>query len=268
MCQSVGCSTPNWLEQPCAVLLVVAAICLPSLSPAAGAGHDESGDAMSLSWLLLAPAPALRGRRHRCLACRLVAVGGSLDRGRRVAARPTPRPILRCDLLLGNASDHDAVLQHVVIVVAPLPRRTRGRGALEDQWGHGLSDQTRRATQRRLKPPEWQQAQSQQEASRSLPHLFRAAVAAAVAFVASVVAASAASQLSPFEPPQQEERTSPADDCGRENVKPSSLLVCHRHRPRRGAAPERRSAARVSRRDASRGSCSSAIARVGNGPSM
>jgi hypothetical protein len=33
----------------------------------------------------------------------------------------------------------------------------------------GLSDQTRRATQRRLKPPEWQQAQSQQEASRSTP---------------------------------------------------------------------------------------------------
>src|SRR5262245_41805069 len=33
----------------------------------------------------------------------------------------------------------------------------------------GLSDQARRATQRRLKPPEWQQAQSQQEASRSTP---------------------------------------------------------------------------------------------------
>src|SRR5262245_46930154 len=33
----------------------------------------------------------------------------------------------------------------------------------------GLSDQARQATQRRLKPPEWQQAQSQQEASRSTP---------------------------------------------------------------------------------------------------
>ena len=43
-----------------------------------------------------------------------------------------------------------------------------------------------------------------------------------------MVAASAASQLSPFEPPQQEERTSPADDCGRENKKPSTLLVCYR----------------------------------------
>src|SRR5262245_29207762 len=37
----------------------------------------------------------------------------------------------------------------------------------------GLSDQTRRATQRRLKPPEWQQAQSQQEASRSTPKSYR-----------------------------------------------------------------------------------------------
>src|SRR5262245_25747919 len=45
------------------------------------------------------------------------------------------------------------------------------RHALKDQPSHGPSDQTRRATQRRLKPPEWQQAQSQQEASRSLPRL-------------------------------------------------------------------------------------------------
>src|SRR5262245_3797017 len=64
------------------------------------------------------------------------------------------------------------------------------------------------------------------------------------------------------------ERSSPARRWRRENQEPSSLLVCHRHRGRRGAASERRSAARVSRRDASRGSCSSAIARVGKGPSM
>jgi hypothetical protein len=44
-----------------------------------------------------------------------------------VSARPHPGPILRCDLLLGNAPDHDAVLQHVVVVVAPLAGRARGR---------------------------------------------------------------------------------------------------------------------------------------------
>jgi hypothetical protein len=38
------------------------------------------------------------------------------------------------------------------------------------------------------------------------------AEAAAAALEVAAVAASAASQLSPFEPPQQEERTSPADD--------------------------------------------------------
>jgi hypothetical protein len=54
--------------------------------------------------------------------------------------------------------------------------------------------------------------------------------AAAAALEVAAVAASAASQLSPFEPPQEEERTSPADDCGRENEKPSTLRVCHRRR--------------------------------------
>jgi hypothetical protein len=59
---------------------------------------------------------------------------------------------------------------------------------------------------------------------------------AAAALEVAAVAASAASQLSPFEPPQQKERTGPADHCGRENVEPSTLrrrsvlgpLLCHR----------------------------------------
>jgi hypothetical protein len=41
----------------------------------------------------------------------------------------------------------------------------------------------------------------------------------------AAVAASAASQLSPFEPPQQKERTSPADDCGRKNVKTADIAA-------------------------------------------
>ena len=43
------------------------------------------------------------------------------------------------------------------------------------------------------------------------------AVAGSAALEVAAVAASAASQLSPFEPPQQKERTSPADHCGHEN---------------------------------------------------
>src|SRR5262245_50781686 len=45
--------------------------------------------------------------------------------------RPPPRAIRRRGLLLANAPDHDAVLQHVVVVVAPLAGGARGRAALE-----------------------------------------------------------------------------------------------------------------------------------------
>jgi len=58
--------------------------------------------------------------------------------------------------------------------------------------------------------------------------------AAAVVVAASgagAVVASGVSQLLPFEPPQQEERTSPADDCGSQNVEPSPLVLCHRLTP-------------------------------------
>jgi hypothetical protein len=64
-----------------------------------------------------------------------------------------------------------------------------------------------------------------------------AAVVVAAVEVAAV-AASAALQLSSFEVPQQEERTSPAEDGGCENEKPSTLLVPHRHRARRDKASE------------------------------
>jgi hypothetical protein len=91
------------------------------------------------------------------------------------------------------------------------------------------------------------------------------AEAAAAALEVAAVAASAASQLSPFEPPQQKERTGPADHCGRENVKPSTLRVCHHHRARRSAPEEGSAVARVSRslRDRCRPSIASATTRVG-----
>jgi len=94
-----------------------------------------------------------------------------------------------------------------------------------------------------------------------------AAVVVAAVGVAAMVA-SVVLRLSPFKPPQQEERTSPADDCGRKNVKPSTLCVCHRHRARRGAAPEGLAGASGPRPDRSRCSRASAIARVGKGPSI
>jgi hypothetical protein len=48
------------------------------------------------------------------------------------------------------------------------------------------------------------------------------------------------SQLSPFEPPQHEERTSPAHDCRSENVNPSELIFRHRRfHARRKFGPRR-----------------------------
>jgi hypothetical protein len=67
-------------------------------------------------------------------------------------------------------------------------------------------------------------------------------------------------QLSSFEQPQQEERNSPAADGGCENVKPSTLLVCHDH-PRRGGG-ERLAGALSPRPDRCLCSRASATARV------
>jgi hypothetical protein len=73
-------------------------------------------------------------------------------------------------------------------------------------------------------------------------------------------------QLSSSEPPQQKERASPAEDCGDDNVKPSTLLVGHDH-PRRGGGG-RLAEASPPRPDRCRCSRASAIARVGKDPSM
>jgi hypothetical protein len=47
-----------------------------------------------------------------------------------VTARPHPGAVLRGDWHLEDAADHDAVLQHVVVVIAPFAGRARGRCAL------------------------------------------------------------------------------------------------------------------------------------------
>jgi hypothetical protein len=66
----------------------------------------------------LASAPALSERSHRGLSRRLVTVCGSLDRGGQVSARPHPRTVLRCDWHFEDAADHDAVFEHVVVIIA------------------------------------------------------------------------------------------------------------------------------------------------------
>jgi len=50
-----------------------------------------------------------------------------------MTARPHPGPILRRDRHLEDAADHDAILQHVVIVVAPPAGQARVVRSLEDQ---------------------------------------------------------------------------------------------------------------------------------------
>jgi hypothetical protein len=63
-----------------------------------------------------------------------------------VAARPRPGAIRRRGLLLANAPDHDAVLQHVLVVIAPLARRAGGGCAFEDQLSHGSANRARKYT--------------------------------------------------------------------------------------------------------------------------
>jgi hypothetical protein len=49
-------------------------------------------------------------------------------------ARPHPGATLRPNSIKEeNAADHDAILQYVVIVIAPLTGLARSRGAFEDQ---------------------------------------------------------------------------------------------------------------------------------------
>src|SRR5262245_26391324 len=125
---------------------------------------DEEGRASKRE--PLASAPALGERCHRSLARRLVAKEW---RSAPVFVRcPHPRAMFWRGRRQKNTAHHDAIGHHVV-AVTPSPEAAQSHCTLEDQCLHGLSDQTRRATQGRLKPPEWQQAQSQQETSRSSP---------------------------------------------------------------------------------------------------
>src|SRR5262245_49620152 len=73
------------------------------------------------------PPPALRERRHRLLAGGRIAVPRLLDVAVAVvAAGPHPRATRRCGCVeMEDAARDDAVLKHVVIVIAPLPGGTR-----------------------------------------------------------------------------------------------------------------------------------------------
>src|SRR5262245_44111133 len=84
----------------------------------------------------LASAPALGERRHRSLARRLIAVRGALDVPT-VATRPHPGAALRGNCIETEDPTHDdAVLKHVVIVLAPFAGWARSRSTLENQRGH------------------------------------------------------------------------------------------------------------------------------------
>src|SRR5262245_38335975 len=113
--------------------------------------------------------PTLGERRHRGLARRLIPLCGAADVAV-MAGCPHPLAVLRADCIeQENAADDDAVLKHVVVIVAP----TRGRSALEDQRRHGrFTDAARRLTRRLAQPPERQRGQAPQEISRALLSLF------------------------------------------------------------------------------------------------
>src|SRR5262249_538670 len=85
------------------------------------------------------PPPALRERRHRGLACGLIAVRRLPFSVVPVGERPQPRRSLRSSNGLHDAADHDAVGDHIVIILAPFTGCTARRRTLEDQRGHGRS---------------------------------------------------------------------------------------------------------------------------------
>src|SRR5262245_34768045 len=78
------------------------------------------------------PSPALGERRHGLLAPGRVAVRRVLDLPV-VAARRHPGATRWRDRHLEDAPHHDAVLRHVIVVVAPLAGRARGGCAFEDE---------------------------------------------------------------------------------------------------------------------------------------
>src|SRR5262245_15476922 len=98
---------------------------------------EETIASVLTSAQILLPTPTFRERRHRGLACLGIAVRRALDVVPAMAARPHPGAALRRSRLQMEDAAHDlAVLQHVVVVLAP----TRGVAALEDQrLGHQSS---------------------------------------------------------------------------------------------------------------------------------
>jgi hypothetical protein len=95
----------------------------------------SSGEAFPDDGLSWASAPAL--------ARRLVSMGRAFDVAV-VAARPHPGAIRWRNGYLEYAAHNDAILQHVVVVVAPLARWVRDLRALEDQLGQSSKPVTHR----------------------------------------------------------------------------------------------------------------------------
>src|SRR5262249_49266998 len=82
---------------------------------------------------LLLPSPALCERCHRSLARLSKAVGRRAVLMVTEHQRPHPRRPCRGRMCLQDAADYGAIGNHVVVVVTPLARGTRGRGAFEGQ---------------------------------------------------------------------------------------------------------------------------------------
>src|SRR5262249_42717090 len=83
--------------------------------------------------LELLPPPALGERRHRGLACRLVAMRWPTVFVMAEGQRPHPRRTNRRGVDLKDAADYITIGQHIVIVITPLTGRSARRGTLEDQ---------------------------------------------------------------------------------------------------------------------------------------
>jgi hypothetical protein len=88
-----------------------------------------SHPAPSFAAACLFPPPALRECFHGGLACRRISVSG---RAMAESQRPHPCPDRRC-LRLHDAADHDAIGEHVKVVLPPFARGTARRCALDDQ---------------------------------------------------------------------------------------------------------------------------------------
>src|SRR5262249_30511748 len=93
-----------------------------------GYGHFTTRDELASL-----PPPTLCERRHRCLATLSIAVRRRAILVVAKGQRPEPRRIYRRGRRLHDPADDDAIGNHVVVVVTPLARDTRGRRALEDQ---------------------------------------------------------------------------------------------------------------------------------------